>query len=104
MTDDSETPFAYPPAMFADQLQRAGEEFAAKQQEWFQQMMTGGAGGNGAIGDLTSMTAGAAVFKTRVQSGGRISIPDAEREALDIGDGDLVQAFVIPLRSGDHDE
>ena len=39
-----------------------------------------------------------ATFKTRVQSGGRISIPDAEREALDIEEGDIVQAFVLPVK------
>jgi bifunctional DNA-binding transcriptional regulator/antitoxin component of YhaV-PrlF toxin-antitoxin module len=48
------------------------------------------------------MSTGAAAFKARVQSGGRISIPDAERDALDIEEGDLVQAFVIPI--GDSDE
>jgi bifunctional DNA-binding transcriptional regulator/antitoxin component of YhaV-PrlF toxin-antitoxin module len=32
-----------------------------------------------------------------VQSGGRISIPEAERQALDIDDGDLVQVIVIPI-------
>jgi hypothetical protein len=38
-----------------------------------------------------------AMFKTTVQSGGRISIPEAEREALDIDDGDLVQVIIIPI-------
>jgi hypothetical protein len=38
-----------------------------------------------------------AMFKTTVQSGGRISIPEAERQALDIEDGDLVQVIVIPM-------
>ncbi len=38
-----------------------------------------------------------ALFKTTVQSGGRISIPEAERQALDIEDGDLVQVIVIPI-------
>jgi hypothetical protein len=38
-----------------------------------------------------------AMFKTTVQSGGRISIPEAERQALDIQDGDLVQVIVIPI-------
>ncbi|MFT4889284.1 MAG: bifunctional DNA-binding transcriptional regulator, partial [Halobacteriales archaeon] len=32
------------------------------------------------------------------QSGGRISIPDAEREALDIEEGDIVQTIVIPVK------
>ncbi len=38
-----------------------------------------------------------AMFKTTVQSGGRISIPEAERNALGIEDGDLVQVIIIPL-------
>jgi hypothetical protein len=47
-----------------------------------------------------------AVFKTRVQSGGRISIPDVEREALGIEEGDIVQTVVVPIRShsGDTNE
>ena len=45
-------------------------------------MMQAGAGGldMNQLGAMSQM----ATFKTRVQSGGRISIPDAEREALDI--------------------
>ena len=38
-----------------------------------------------------------AIFKTTVQSGGRISIPEAERQALNIEDGDLVQVIVVPI-------
>ena len=38
-----------------------------------------------------------AMFKTTVQSGGRISIPEAERQALSIEDGDLVQVIVVPI-------
>ena len=38
-----------------------------------------------------------AMFKTTIQSGGRISIPEAERQALKIDDGDLVQVIVIPI-------
>jgi bifunctional DNA-binding transcriptional regulator/antitoxin component of YhaV-PrlF toxin-antitoxin module len=37
------------------------------------------------------------MFKTTVQTGGRISIPEAERNALGIEDGDLVQVIIIPL-------
>lgn len=40
-----------------------------------------------------------AMFKTNVQSGGRISIPEAERQALGIEEGDLVQVIIIPLAS-----
>jgi hypothetical protein len=46
---------------------------------------------------LQSLTYYNAMFKTTVQSGGRISIPEAERQALNIEDGDLVQVIVIPI-------
>ncbi len=36
-------------------------------------------------------------FKTTVGSNGRISIPEAEREALGIKEDDLVQVIVIPV-------
>jgi hypothetical protein len=46
---------------------------------------------------LQGLTFYNAMFKTTVQSGGRISIPEAERQALKIEDGDLVQVIVIPI-------
>ncbi len=36
-------------------------------------------------------------FKTSVGSNGRISIPEAERDALGLKEGDLVQVVVIPI-------
>ena len=36
-------------------------------------------------------------LKLTVQTGGRISIPEAERQALGIEEGDLVQVIIIPL-------
>jgi len=38
-------------------------------------------------------------FKTSVGSNGRISIPEAERQALKVDEGDLVQVIVIPVGS-----
>lgn len=104
MTNQRDDDVAPPMAAFAKQMQQASEEFTAQQLDWFQQMMGGPTGGDGSFGDLSRMSRGAAVFKTRVQSNGRISIPDAEREALDIEEGDLVQAFVVPLTHSDSDE
>jgi len=46
---------------------------------------------------LQGLTFNHAMFKTTIQSGGRISIPEAERQALKIDDGDLVQVIVIPI-------
>ena len=48
---------------------------------------------------LQSLTFNNAMFKTTVQSGGRISIPEAERQALKIEDGDLVQVIVVLYRA-----
>ena len=36
-------------------------------------------------------------YKTTVGSNGRISIPEAERSALELGEGDLVQVIVLPI-------
>lgn len=49
---------------------------------------------------LQTITNFNAVFKATVQSNGRISIPEAEREALGIQDGDLVQVIIVPLEKG----
>ncbi|MBS1267725.1 MAG: hypothetical protein MAG458_00437 [Nitrosopumilus sp.] len=36
-------------------------------------------------------------YKTTIGSNGRISIPEAERNALKLGEGDLVQVIVFPI-------
>jgi hypothetical protein len=36
-------------------------------------------------------------YKTTISSNGRISIPEAERNALGLGDGDLVQIIILPI-------
>jgi len=36
-------------------------------------------------------------FKTSISSNGRISIPEAERDALGLRDGDLVQVLILPI-------
>lgn len=41
-------------------------------------------------------------FKTSVGSNGRISIPEAERDALGIKENDLVQVIVIPVERRKH--
>jgi hypothetical protein len=63
------------------------------QHELVKSMMSGGLDMN-QLGAMSNM----ATFKTRVQSGGRVSIPDAERETLDIEEGDIVQAVVFPVK------
>ena len=36
-------------------------------------------------------------YKTTISSNGRISIPEAERNALGLNDGDLVQVIILPI-------
>lgn len=42
-----------------------------------------------------------AIFKAKVGGSGRITIPTAERESLDIDEGDLVRVIVKPLNKDD---
>lgn len=121
MTDEDEAPDW--PRNPMKVFQEFGEQATRQQQELFRQMVNadaewpggpelaaggltglGGSGGPAGLGGLGGLS-GTATFKTRVQSGGRISIPDAEREALDIAEGDIVQTIVIPVkRNRDTDE
>ena len=104
MTNDSDEP-KWPPALWASAMQEASEDAIEQQQQLFEQFIdaSSGAGMTDAspLSQLGKMGMGSAVFKTRVQSGGRLSIPDAEREALGIEEGDIVQTVVIPLSKGD---
>jgi len=36
-------------------------------------------------------------YKTTISSNGRISIPEAERTALGLGEGDLIQVIILPI-------
>lgn len=94
MTDDDDAA-TWPPNMF-----KAFQQASEQQQEMLQQMLGAGGSNGRSIDSLNSLQAMSrmATFKTRVQSSGRISIPDAEREALDIEEGDIVQTVVIPVK------
>lgn len=106
MTDD---PSGMPwfPGMFTEQMQEASEQAANSQKKLFEQFVQSSMDGTAGFGDLSDLgtLTNTATFKTRVQSGGRISIPDAEREALDIEEGDIVQTVVVPVKRnrGDSD-
>lgn len=102
MTDDTDGT-AWPAAALAAQMQEAGEQAFQQQAELFQRFlsMTTGGGGFDDYADFGAAARQTATFKCRVQSGGRISIPDAERDALDIEEGDLVQAIVIPIEKSE---
>jgi len=95
MSDENDGPM-WPPAMFK-MFQETGEQAVEQQQELFKQMMNASMSSGMDMNQLGAMSQ-TATFKTRVQSGGRISIPDAEREALDIEEGDIVQAVVVPVK------
>ena len=90
----------WPPALFANQLQQASENVAEQQLDMWERMVPGTTGRKtDELSMIKSLGSETAIFKTRVQSGGRISIPDAEREALDIAEGDIVQTIVIPIKN-----
>jgi len=80
-----------------------GEQAVEQQQELMKQMLGAGMAGGMDMNQLGAMSQ-TATFKTRVQSGGRISIPDAERETLDIEEGDIVQAVVVPVKRNRDDD
>jgi hypothetical protein len=106
MTNNSDDPM-WPPAMWASAMQDASEDAVDQQQKLFEQFLEASSAGMpdaSPLSQIGQMGMGSAVFKTRVQSGGRISIPDAEREALGIDEGDIVQTVVIPLTAGDNNE
>ncbi|RQG97670.1 AbrB/MazE/SpoVT family DNA-binding domain-containing protein [Natrarchaeobius chitinivorans] len=99
MTDDSDRSLWFPPAMFTEQMQEAGEQVAESQTEMMKQLMQ--ASSSNPLENASAfgpMNMGTATFKARVQSGGRVSIPGPEREALDIEEGDIVQTIVVPVK------
>ena len=83
------------PSMFKG-MQQASESAMEQQQQMMKQLFAGGGMPTFDMNQLGAMSQ-MATFKTRVQSGGRISIPDAEREALGIEEGDIVQTVVLPV-------
>ena len=96
---------AWPAAAFAERMQEASEETLKQQQALFDHWLSASTGGDRTddISEYAATSVETATFKTRVQSGGRISIPDVEREVLDIEEGDIVQAIVIPIRPNESD-
>lgn len=44
-----------------------------------------------------------AVFRAKIQSGGRISIPEPDRNALNLKEGDIVKVIVIKEKGGEND-
>lgn len=89
----------WPAFALAEQMQEASEDVLRGQQALFQRWLSASLGDRSPedLSRYTATSVRTATFKTRVQSGGRISIPDVEREALDIDEGDIVQAVVLPI-------
>lgn len=102
MTGDSDDQ-TWPADAFTKGMQNASEEFL-RQQRAFAKLLTSGAPDDSDdLQAFAERSAETATFKSRVQSGGRISIPDTEREILGIQEGDIVQAVVIPLERSQSD-
>ena len=106
-SNDSQDAIMWPPNLLKA-MQETSEQATRAQQEALRNLLVGTDPETPDLGDISDQLGAMsrmATFKTRIQSGGRISIPDAEREALDIGEGDIVQAVVVPIkRGGDDDE
>jgi hypothetical protein len=85
--DDSESPFKNVLERGRDAQRDFVKQFSSIQQDAMQNFFS----------MLQGLTFYNAMFKTTVQSGGRISIPEAERQALNIEDGDLVQVIIVPI-------
>lgn len=108
--NESEDGLMWPPNLLKA-MQETSEQATRTQQEALQNLFFGtGAGGStstpdlGDISDQLDTMSRMATFKTRIQSGGRISIPDAEREALGIGEGDIVQTVIVPVKRSRTDD
>ncbi len=56
------------------------------------------------IGQMFSCFMNWGAYKTTISSNGRISIPEAERNALGLSDGDLVQVIVLPIAKKSNNE
>ena len=73
------------------ELQKFWEEVLKMQGEFFKNVLS--------AFELTSrfsiLRENIAVFRAKVQSGGRISIPETDRQVLGIKEGDVVKVIVI---------
>ena len=49
------------------------------------------------VGQLLPNFTNWGAYKTSIGSNGRISIPEAERDALGLSEGDLVQVIILPI-------
>lgn len=99
---------ALPGVRLTSALQDASEEALEQQAELLDVFLSGGSHEeekqSGFTERLSGFGADVGAFKARVQTSGRVSIPDTEREALGIEEEDLVQVFVVPVERQEKDK
>jgi hypothetical protein len=100
---DDDTP-QLPWLAAAQELQEAGEQAVDQQTELVKRALGAASPASGGLSSPAALATGTASFKARVQSGGRISIPEPERAALDIEEGDIVQTVVVPITSDTNEQ
>ena len=79
------------------ELENIIQEAIAKQMDWVKDSTFSQIDATRAFLSSFQKLAQFAMFKTNVQSGGRISIPEAERQTVGIEEGNPVQVIIFPL-------
>ena len=79
------------PKEYFETIQKTWNELTEFQQNMLQTFATM----SKSFAQLNVMNNNMAVFRAKVQSGGRISIPEADRQAMKINDGDVVKVILI---------
>jgi hypothetical protein len=79
------------------ELERIIEETIAKQMNWVKDSTFNQIDATRSLISSFQKLTQFAMFKTNVQSGGRISIPEAERQTVGIEEGMPVQVIIFPL-------
>lgn len=98
MTAAGQTPGTFNPLETLRQMSETAQSAQSRMIENVSSMQSRGMDAVIGMGqDMISSIAGWGAYKTTVSSNGRISIPEAERKALGIGEGDLVQVIILPI-------
>lgn len=102
MSDETDTPPGIT-GLLARGVHEASEQAIDGQQRAVRNLLAGLPAAN--AGAHLGLGGELGTFKTRLGSGGRVTIPEAERAALGIGEGDIVQTIVVPVDdTGDSNE
>ncbi|MCS7143674.1 MAG: hypothetical protein NZ879_01485 [Archaeoglobaceae archaeon] len=54
------------------------------------------------VSGFSIMSKDIAVFRARIQTGGRISIPEAEKMVLSLNEGDIVKVIIVKEGGGNY--